>query len=142
MPTFYDPGADAGEVSALRGLALAGSGFEHPQDMYGVFGDLLHGVRSLRQVLDQLSTAHLSNRPRAFDNSGDHLAGSKDALATANALRQTAMLIDQAEERISVAMSAAGRILWRAEPSQDPVTVYRWVSVCFLQSEEADEVLK
>lgn len=50
MPTFYDPGADAGEVSALRGLALAGSGFEHPQDMYGVFGDLLHGVRSLRQV--------------------------------------------------------------------------------------------
>lgn len=59
MPTFFDPVADAGEASeALRGLAHASREFEHPQDMYGVLGDLLSGVRSLRQVLDQLATAH------------------------------------------------------------------------------------
>ncbi len=34
MPTFYDPGADAGEASeALRGLAHATRTFENPQDL-------------------------------------------------------------------------------------------------------------
>ena len=111
MPTFYDPGADAGEASeALRGLAHASRRFARPHEMYGVVGDLLGGVRSLRQVLDQLATAHASNRPLAFDDSGDHLAGSKDALAAADELHQAATFIDQAEERLNVAMSAAGRI--------------------------------
>lgn len=143
MPTFYDPGADAGEASeALRGLAHASRGFEHPQDMYGVLGDMLSGVRSLRQVLDQLATAHASNRPRAFDDSGDHAAGSKDALAAADELHQAATLIDQAEDRLNAAMSAAGRIAWHAEPSQHQVAVRRWISVCFLQGEEAGEVLQ
>lgn len=40
MPTFYDPGAVAGEASdALRGLAHATRTFENPQDLYGVLGD-------------------------------------------------------------------------------------------------------
>lgn len=143
MPTFYDPGADAGEASeALRGLAHASRGFEHPQDMYGVLGDLLSGLRSLRQVLDQLAASHASNRALAFDDRGDHTTGSKDALAAADELHQAATVIDQAEDRMNAAMTAAGRIAWHAEPSQQPVSVHRWVSVCFLLGEEADEVLQ
>lgn len=143
MPTFYDPGADAGEASeALRGLAHASRRFEHPRDMYGVVGDLLGGVRSLRLVLDQLATAHASNRPLAFDDNGDHSAGSKDALAAADELHQAATFIDQAEERLNSAMSAAGRIAWHAEPPANPVPVQRWISVCFLQGDDADELLQ
>lgn len=143
MPTFYDPGADAGEASeALRGLAHASRRFEHPQEMYGVIGDLLGGVRSLRQVLDQLATAHASNRPLAFNDSGDHPAGTKDALAAADELHQAATFIDQAEERLNVAMSAAGRIAWHTEPSNNPAPVQRWIGVCFLQGDDADELLQ
>ena len=142
MPTFYDPGADAGEASdALRGLAHATRTIEHPRDMYSVLGDLLSGVRSLRQVLDQLASAHASNRELAFDDYGDHASGSADALAAADELHQTATLIDQAEDRLNVAMSAAGRIAWHTEPATEQVAVRRWVSVVFLQGSEADEVL-
>lgn len=143
MPTFYDPGADASEAyEALRGLAHASRRFEHLKDMYGVVGDLLGGVRALRQVLDQLATAHASNRPLAFDDSGDHSAGSKDALAAADELHQAATFIDQAEERLNAAMSAAGRIAWHSEPSNSPVSVQRWISICFLQGDDADELLQ
>lgn len=143
MPTFYDPGADAGEASeALRGLAHASRGFENPKDMYGVLGDLLSGMRSLHQVVEQLATSHKVNQPRAFDDDGDHAMGSREALAAAEALRQAANLIDQAEDWMDAAMSAAGRIAWRSLPVQRPVVEQRWVSVCFLQGEDADEVLK
>lgn len=143
MPTYYDPGADAGEASeALRGLAHASRRFEHPKEMYGVIGELLGGVRSLRQVLDQLATAHASNRALAFDDSGDHSAGSKVALAAADELHQAATFIDQAEERLNVAMSAAGRIAWHTEPSNNPAPVQRWIGVCFLQGDDADELLQ
>lgn len=143
MPTFYDPGADAGEAyEALRGLAHASREFEHPRDLYGVLGDLLGGVRSLRQVLDQLATAHINNRPRAFNDHGDHAIGSKDALAAADELHQAGSAADLVEERLNNAIAAAGRIAWRDEPSQHHVPVQRWVSVCFLQGEDADEVLQ
>ncbi|WP_260282047.1 hypothetical protein [Propionibacterium freudenreichii] len=97
--------------------------------------------RSLRQVLDQLASAHASNRELAFDDYGDHASGSADALAAADELHQTATLIDQAEDRLNVAMSAAGRIAWHTEPSTEQVPVRRWISVVFLQGSEADEVL-
>ena len=122
MPTFYDPVADASEAAdAMRGLAHASRNFEHPQDMYGVLGDLLANIRSLRQVLDQLATAHASTRSRAFDDHGNHQTGARDALAGA---------------------SAAARIAWHAESPAEPATVKRWVSICFLQGEDADEVLQ
>ena len=143
MPTFFDPGADAGEASeALRGLAHASREFEHPEDMYGVLGDLLSGVRSLRQVLDQLATAHAANLLLAFSDEGNHAAGANDAQATADELHQAATLIDQAENRINAAMSAAARIAWHAEPAPQPVAIERWVSVCFLQGDDAEEVLQ
>lgn len=142
MPTFYDPSADAGEASeALRGLAHATRSFDSPQDLYGVLGDLLSGVRSLKQVLDQLATAHVENRPRAIDDHGDHAIGSKDALATADELHQAATLIEQAEERLDAAAGAASRVAWREAPGADAPPVARWISVVFLQGQEADDVL-
>lgn len=143
MPTFYDPVTDAGEAAdAMRGLAHASRNFEHPQDMYGVLGDLLANIRSLQQVLDQLATAHASKRSRAFDDHGNHEAGAKDALAAANELHEAAIFIGQAEERVNAGASAASRIAWHAEAPAEPVAVKRWVSICFLQGEDADEVLQ
>lgn len=143
MPTFYDPVADASEAAdAMRGLAHASRNFEHPQDMYGVLGDLLANIRSLRQVLDQLATAHASTRSRAFDDHGNHQTGARDALAAADELHQAAIFIDQAEEHVNAGASAAARIAWHAESPAEPATVKRWVSICFLQGEDADEVLQ
>ena len=142
MPKFYDPGADAGEASeALRGLAHATRTFERPQDLYGVLGDLLSGVRSLKQVLDQIAATHIRNRPRAFDDHGDHSIGSKDALAAADELHQAATLIDQAEQRLDAAVGAAGRIAWQEAPAEASQTASRWINVVFMQGQEADEVL-
>ncbi|MGI8394240.1 hypothetical protein [Leucobacter sp. W1038] len=142
MPTFYDPGADAGEASgALRGFVHATRTFENPQELYSVLGDLLSGVRSLKQVLDQLAAAYVENRPRAFDDHGDHAIGSKDALAAADELHQAAAFLDQAEERLDAAASAASRVAWREVSDADPQPVARWISVVFLQGPEADEVL-
>lgn len=142
MPTFYDPGADAGEASeALRGLAHATRTFENPQDLYGVLGDLLSGMRSLKQVLDQLSAAHVKNRPRAFDDHGNHAIGSKDALAAADELHQAATLIDQAEERLDTAAGAASRVAWHEVPASEAPAVARWINVVFMQRQEAGEVL-
>lgn len=77
MPTFDDPRADAAETqAALRGLAHATRAFSDPADTYPVIGDLLAGVRSLRQVLDQLASAHIAHRARAHDDAGNQLAGA------------------------------------------------------------------
>lgn len=149
MPTFYDPVSDADEASqALRGLAHASRSFEHPRDLYGVLGDVFSGVRSLRQVLDQLSTAHTERRPQAFDDAGSAEAGDMYALAAGDGLHETATLIDQAEGRLDEAMTAAGRIAWHenpAPPKPEQGGVFgaadRWVSIVFLQGEDADQVL-
>lgn len=139
---FYDPGADASEASeALRRLAHATRTCENPTEVYGVLGDVLSGVRSLRQILDQLATAHFNDRSRAFDDHSDHAAGSKDALAAADELHHAATLIDQAEDQLNAAVSAAGRIARHGVSAPEEAAVQRWVSVVFLQGEEADEVL-
>lgn len=78
MPTFHDPTHDAAEASeALRGLAHATRTVDDPADTYAVIGSLLPGVRSLRQVIDQLATAHLDHRLLAHDDAGDHAAGPR-----------------------------------------------------------------
>ena len=147
MPTFHDPLADADEASeALRGLAHVTRSFDDPAQTYRVFGDLLAGIRSLEQVLDQLATAHITHRGRAHDDSGDHLAGAHAALAAADELHRARILLDQAEVRLNAAFSYSGRIAWHPEPARhEPATtataVRRWISVVFLQGSEADEVL-
>lgn len=120
MPTFHDPLADAAEASeALRGLAHASRVLDGPADTYTVFGDLLAGVRSLRQVLDQLASTHLKLRDRAFDDNTDHSAGAASALAAADELHQAGTLLDQAHDRLDAAFSHSGRIAWHPAPVVD-----------------------
>ena len=141
MSTFQNPTVDAAEASeALRGLAHASRVFEDPADTYAVLGDLLAGVRSLRQVLDQLATAHLKHRVRAHDDAGDQTAGATDALAATAELQQAAALLDGVHDRVDTAMAASGRISWYPAPTA-PGPVSRWVSVVFLEGQDADEVL-
>ena len=141
MSTFQNPTVDAAEASeALRGLAHASRVFEDPADTYAVLGDLLAGVRSLRQVLDQLATAHLKHRVRAHDDAGDQTAGATDALAATAELQQAAALLDGVHDRVVSAMAASGRIAWHPAPTA-PGPMSRWVSVVFLQGQDADEVL-
>lgn len=141
MPTFQNPTADAAEASeALRGLAHASRVFEDPADTYAVLGDLLAGVRSLRQVLDQLAIAHVTNRVRAHDDAGDQTAGATYALAATAELQQAAALLDGVHDRVDAAVAASGRIAWHPAPTV-PGAVSRWVSVVFLQGQDADEVL-
>lgn len=140
MPTFENPTADATEASeALRGLAYATRTFDNPADTYAVLGDLLSGVRSLRQVLDQLANAHVSHRVRAHDDAGSQTAGSS-ALAAANELQHAAALLDGVHDRLDAAMSQSGRIAWHETPAESPPAT-SWISVVFLEGQDADRVL-
>lgn len=122
MPTFDDPRADAAEASAaLRGLAHATRAMPEPAATYPVLGDLLAGVRSLRQVLDQLAAAHVDNRVLARDDAGDQAAGATSALAAADELHQAGTLLDTVEWRLDAAVQHSGRIAWHpVAPSPDP----------------------
>lgn len=122
MPTFDDPRKDAAEAStALRGLAHATRAFSDPADTYQVIGDLLAGVRSLRQVLDQLAGAHIAHRARAHDDNGNQLAGANSALVAADELHQAATLLDTVEWRLDAASQHSGRIAWHpARPEPEP----------------------
>lgn len=136
MPTFTDPATDASEASvALRGLAHATRAFDNPEDTYAVIGDLLGGVRSLRQVLHQLAAAHISHHAAARTDDGDAKAGTREAVAAADELHQASVLIDIVEQHLDAASQHSGRIAWH------PAAAERWISVVFLQGEEADAVL-
>lgn len=156
MPTFYDPVADAEEASqALRGLAHASRHFEHPEDAYGVIGDLLAGVRSMQQSIEQLAQRHRRHEGRALDEAGDPAAGIRDAQVTADQLASAAASLDAVEDQLNAAMQAAGRIAWHPAPTTNAVeaeTVQpdaagaesresRWVNIVFVQGGEADTVL-
>src|SRR5690625_4155335 len=141
MPTFDNPLSDAAEASeALRGLAHATRTLDDPANTYAVIGDLLAGVRSLRQVFDQLATTHLTHQDRAFNDAGDHKLGAGDALAASDELHHAGSLLDAALDRLDAASEASGRIAWHpAHPVAE--SVQRYVTVVFLQGEEADQVL-
>jgi hypothetical protein len=143
MPTFHDPILDGAEASAaLRGLAHATRDIPHPAETYAVLGDLLGGVRSLRQVLDQLAATHLRFRAVAHDDAGNQAAGATAALAAADELHQAGTLLDAVHDRLDSAMSHSGRIAWHEAPPQtEEPPARRWVSVVFLEGSEADEVL-
>ena len=143
MPTFFDSTADAAEASeALRGLAHASRRFDQPTEMYGVIGDLSSGMRSLRQALDQIADVHERKAAQAFNDAGNHEAGARDALATAEELRRAAKLVDRAYDRLAEGFIAAGQIAWHPEPAVEEVAPSRWVNVVFLQGEEADRPLR
>lgn len=138
MPTFTNPAADAGEAyEALRELAHAIRAFEDPSETYAVIGDLLGGMRSLRQVLDQLAAVHLNHQHQVTDESREYSGGSVEALAAADELHQAGTLIDQAHDHLNAAMTHSGRIAW----SPQDRLVERWVGIVFRQGQEADKVL-
>lgn len=146
MPTYDNPTVDAAEASdALRGLAHASRVFDQPAEMYGVIGDLSSAMRSLHQVLDQLATNHENRAAFAFNDDGSHDAGVRDALTAADELRQAARLLDQSYDRLATGFVAAGRIAWHHEPAPEAATPgaidRKWVSVVFMQGDDADEVL-
>lgn len=145
MPTFYDPHADAQEASqALRGLAHATRSFEDPGETYTTIGELLSGVRSMRQVFDQLSEAHLHHRGLAHDDEGNHLNGAHVALAAADELHQAGTLLDQVHARLDKASQSSGCIAWHPQTEHTPVTqeaARRWVNVVFLDRGQADGAL-
>jgi hypothetical protein len=143
MPTFFDSTADAAEASeALRGLAHASRAFDQPAQMYGVIGDLSLGMRSLRQVLDQIADVHERKAAHAFNDDGNHDAGVRDALAAAEELRQAASLVDRAYDRLAEGFISAGRIAWHPDPAVEEAAPSRWVNVVFLQGDEADRPLR
>ena len=138
MPTFTDPAHDANEAyEALRGLAHATRTVEDPSDSYAVIGDLLGGMRSLRQVLDQLANAHLNHQHQVTDEARDQAGGAVEALSAADELHHAGTLIDQAHDRLNAAMTHSGRIVWNPH---GPLAE-RWVGIVFLHGEEADRVL-
>jgi hypothetical protein len=155
MPTFDDPLRDAAEASAaLRGLAHATRTLGDPADTYLVLGDVLAGVRSLRQVLDQLADVHVAAHDRAFTDEGDPLMGRAFAYAAADMLHDAGTLLDTVESRLDAASAHSGHIAWHPDaPKADAPAEHgprsaeqaapgrRWISVVFLQGAEADEVL-
>ncbi|UAL29808.1 hypothetical protein K8W59_19100 [Nocardioides rotundus] len=135
MPTFNDPSADAEEArQAVRGLAHASQRIDNPDVLYGIVGELLGTARSLEQSLIQLSGACLTHQGRAAHDDGDRNLGAADAWAAADALAQAARHISGAETFLDQASGHLGRIAWQP-------LVRQWVTVVFLQGEEADRVL-
>jgi hypothetical protein len=144
MPTFHAPIADAAEASeALRGLAHASRVFARPADMYRVLGDLSASIRHLHQTVEQIAANHENKAPFAFDDAGDHETGVRYALDAADQLHRAARLLDQSYDRLSEGFSAAGRVAWHREPAPetDVALDRRWVTVVFLQGQEAGQAL-
>jgi hypothetical protein len=146
MPTFNDPIVDAAEASeALRGLAHASRVFARPADMYRVLGDLSASIRHLHQIVEQVAANHENKAPFAFDDAGSHEAGVRYAMDAADQLRRAARLLDQSYDRLAEGFSAAGRIAWHREPApeteQGVALDRQWVTVIFLQGQEADQAL-
>jgi hypothetical protein len=146
MPTFDNPSIDAAEASeALRGLAYASRVFDQPAAMYRVIGDLSASLRHLHQVVEQVAVNHESHIPYAYDDAGSHEAGARYALDAADQLRRAARLLDQSYDRLAEGFSAAGRVARHHDPAPETdssVALDRqWVTVVFLQGQEADEVL-
>src|SRR5690606_5346337 len=138
MPTFHDPAADAREAAeALRGLTHATITIDDPRAMYEVIGNLLAGTRYLAQVTDQLAQNQHRSAARATTDHGDPLAARTLISDTIDALRTASARMDQAEVSLDQASWKAGQIAWKPDDPQ-----HRWVSIVFLQGEDADPVME
>ena len=123
MRTFRDPLIDGEAASdALRALAHATRTFDNPAHTYEVVGDLLGGLRSLEQVLDQLAFAHTSSDAIARTDDGDHWAGVEEAHAAALALRRASSLVARAGLALDRASQHSGRIAWDSPTVAAPVS--------------------
>jgi hypothetical protein len=102
---------------SLRMLARETRVLEHPSDSYEVMGELLGGVRSLQQVVNQLARQHRDLQLTVRSDAGNALAGRTAAVTAMDKLRQAAGLLEMVEIRLDQASQASGRIVWPAEPS-------------------------
>jgi hypothetical protein len=127
----------AAASATLRDLAHATIAINDPEDLYPLVGDFLGSVRSLAQVAKQIARAHLEFRPRARDDVGEPAAGILDASEAARAMRQASAVLDAVESSVDLASQHSGRIAWEPVEREGP-----WVSVVFLQGEDADETLE
>lgn len=140
MATFSDPSADAAEAAeAVRGIAHALHAADHPRDVYDVVGELLSLTRRLTSVTGQLAGKIAHHQRLAADDHGDRQAGARAAQSAITRLREASAIFDQAETALDHACQAASRIAWQELP--DAVPPHRYVSVVFLQGEDADRVL-
>lgn len=115
MPTFQDPVVDGEEAcQALRALAHATRSFDQPAATYTVVGDVLGGLRSLEQILDQLALAHTSANTVARTDEGDQWAAIEEAYAAASALRRASTLVARAGLAVDRASEHSARIAWRS----------------------------
>ncbi|OYO08837.1 hypothetical protein CGZ94_20295 [Enemella evansiae] len=138
MPTFNDPAADAEEArQAMRGLAHASQRIEDPDELYGIVGELLGTARSLEQSLIQLSGGCLTHQGRAAHDDGDKNLGAADAWAAADALRQAARHISDAEAVLDQASGHLGRIAWRPAAAHEG----RWVNIAYIDSPLAKQII-
>lgn len=137
MPTFNDPHADAREAAeAIRGLAHATHHIEDPEVLHPIIGEMLAVTRRLTQVFNQLAAAHQRLSARAATDDGDRAAGAELAAEAATALKEVSGHVGQGDTVLDRALNRAGRIAWQPETPPS-----RWVSVVFLQGQEADPVL-
>lgn len=140
MPTYENPITDAAEAyEALRGLAHATRSWDEPADTYRVIGEVVAGIRCLGQVLDQLAGVHLRHQDSVSTDDDDRKAGAVAALAAADGFHQAASLLDQVHDQLSAAFIQSGKIVWHPQPA---AAVERWISVVFLQGDEADRPLR
>jgi hypothetical protein len=153
MATFSDPRADAAEAAeAVRGIAHALHATDHPRDVYDVLGELLSLTRRLTNVTGQLAGNIAHHQRLAADDTGNRQAGADAAQSAIDGLlkgrnpsqlnpqqTQASAIFDQAETAMDRAAQAASRIAWQDLP--DTVPARRFVSVVFLQGEDADRVL-
>lgn len=122
MPTFQDPVVDGEEAcQALRALAHATRSFDQPAETYTVVGDVLGGLRSLEQVLEQLASAHTSETAITRTDDGDPWAGIEEAHAAASALRRASTLVARAGIAVDQASQHSGRIAWAAGSPTTPI---------------------
>ena len=140
MPTYENPVTDAAEAyEALRGLAYATRSWEEPADTYRVISEVVAGIRCLGQVLDQLAGVHLRHQDGVSTDDGDRTAGAAAALSAADGFHQAAVLLDRAHDQLSTAFVQSGKIVWHPQLAAE---IERWVSVVFLQGDEADRPLR
>jgi hypothetical protein len=140
MARFSDPKADAAEAAeAVRGIAHALHAADHPRYVYDVLGELLSLTRRLTNVTGQLAGNIAHHQRLAADDTGNRQAGTDAAQSAIDGLREASAIFDQAETAMDRASQAASRIAWQDLP--DVVLPRRFVSVVFLQGEDADRVL-
>ena len=140
MPTYENPVTDAAEAyEALRGLAHATRSWDEPAETYRVIGEVVASIRCLGQVLDQLAGVHLRHQDQVSTDDGDRAAGAVAALSAADGFHQAAVLLDQGHDHLNAAFVQSGKIVWHPQPAAE---VERWISVVFLQGDEAEPPLR